>query len=136
MLPTAAGRPTETMMVEGSCEGRILVVEDEFFIGMLISEQLQELGYAVVGPALSIEEGRALANTAQIDGAILDWNLNGNNSGELADTLSRREIPLLFVTGYAALPDAHHRKNPILQKPFALCDLQLALQETLKHAEI
>jgi CheY-like chemotaxis protein len=111
--------------------GHILVVEDEHLIGLLMADQLDELGYGVVGPAFSLEEGRRLAASAPIDCALLDWNLAGSSSGEVADILTRRRIPFVFVTGYAKLPDASYRDIGVLNKPFGLSDLQRAIEKAL-----
>jgi CheY-like chemotaxis protein len=108
---------------------QVLVVEDDYLIALLIAEQLAELGCAVVGPAHSIAEGRWLAASAPIDCALLDWELAGAASNEVADILARRQIPFLFVTGHATLPDARYGAVPILCKPFGLPDLQRAMDE-------
>jgi CheY-like chemotaxis protein len=111
--------------------GHILVVEDERLIGLLMADQLDELGYSVVGPAFSMEEGRRLAASADIDCALLDWNLAGSSSGEVADILARRRIPFVFVTGYAKLSHANYSNIGVLNKPFGLSDLQRAIEKAL-----
>ena len=56
---------------------RILVVEDELMIRMLLEDMLGELGYTVAAEAGRLEEALAAAQSAEIDVAILDVNLNG-----------------------------------------------------------
>jgi len=111
---------------------QVLVVEDEFLIAGLIADQLEELGYAVVGPALSMVEARRLAQSATIDCALLDWSLAGASTGEVADILGLRHIPYVFASGYAELPDASRRKTAILKKPFSLAELQQAVETALQ----
>ena len=74
---------------------RILVVEDEAMIALLIQDLLADLGTTVVGPAARIEEALALARTAEIDLAALDLNLGGEPVYPVAEALaiSRGEIP-------------------------------------------
>ena len=114
---------------------RLLVVEDDFLIGQMIGDQLLELGHTVVGPASSVADARALAQDEILDGALLDWNLNGRSSGEVAEALTRRQIPFLFVTGYDKLPGGHYRDAAVLQKPFNLATLERALERLFNQGE-
>jgi DNA-binding response OmpR family regulator len=99
---------------------RILVVDDEPLISMLVENWLDELGCEVVGPGRSVEDGLALADGADLDGAILDVNLGGGNTCySLANALKARGVPLAFSTGDVGLDEAQGFKNPILlPKPF------------------
>ncbi len=72
---------------------RILVVDDEGMIAMLIEETVLEEGGLVVGPAGDLDEALALARDAAIDAAVLDVNLAGQSSDVVADVLAaRREV--------------------------------------------
>src|ERR1700704_2018016 len=84
---------------------RLLVVEDECLIALNMAEQLAELGHTIVGPALTIAEAKHLAAVASIDAAVVDLNLHGVFADEVADILTLRKIPFLFVTGYTEVPD-------------------------------
>jgi CheY-like chemotaxis protein len=86
---------------------------------MLISDQLTDLGYEVVGPAGAIDEAHRLTNEGSFDAALVDVNLNGVSSHDIADALSRRKIPFGFVTGYNELPRSFD-SGIILHKPFQL----------------
>ncbi len=112
---------------------RVLVVEDEVLIGMLLEDMLGDLGYKVAASASRFEEAAKLARESEIDLAILDVNLNGREVYPVADILAERGIPFLFATGYGerGLPSAHQHR-PTLQKPFQqdALDRQLA---TLFH---
>jgi CheY-like chemotaxis protein len=107
---------------------RILVVEDELMISMLVEDMLTELGHKVAGIAASVEEATRLANQGDFDGALLDVNLNGKTIDAVAETLMRRDIPFVFTTGYGqqGIPDAY-RDWPALQKPYQTQQLGQAL---------
>lgn len=98
---------------------RILVVEDELLIGMLLEDMLTDLGYEVAATASRVDDALRLANEREIDAAILDVNLNGQEIYPVADVLAGRKIPFLFATGYGerGLPAAFQQR-PTLQKPF------------------
>ncbi len=107
---------------------RVLVVEDESLIAILIADSLAELGYHVVGPAFKLSEALHLAETATLDAGLLDLQLDAVLSGEVADILSRRRIPFLFITGYQMPPRGFHEGTGFLRKPFTIDDLQRALE--------
>jgi CheY-like chemotaxis protein len=118
-------------MTNGKLDGlRVLVVEDEMMVSMLIEDMLGELGCLVVGPASRLDEAMALAREAEIDCAVLDVNLGGQPIFPLADLLRERGAPFAFATGYgdAGLRDVD-RGSPVLQKPFREGDLARVLGE-------
>lgn len=118
-------------MTNGKLDGlRVLVVEDEMMVSMLIEDMLQELGCEVVGPASRLDEALALAKEADLDCAVLDVNLGGQPIFPLADLLRERGRPFAFATGYgdAGLRDVD-RGSPVLQKPFREGDLARVLGE-------
>jgi DNA-binding response OmpR family regulator len=115
---------------------RILVVEDEMLIADMIADTLQDAGCQVIGPAMSLELGKTLANNEDLDGAFLDINLVGKASFAIADILMRRGIPVAFLTGYhqGAIPEAY-RHCARLWKPFQLHELiALAQRHFTQHA--
>jgi len=107
---------------------RVLVVEDEMMVAMLVEDMLTDLGYVVATVASRMESAIEHAERADFDLAILDLNLNGEKSYPVAEALRARNVPFLFATGYgeAALPQAF-RDVPTLQKPFVSGQLQHAL---------
>lgn len=109
---------------------RVLVVEDEMMVSMLIEDMLADMGCQVVGPASRLDEAIELAKGAQIDCAVLDVNLGGTPIFPLADILREKGCPFAFATGYgdAGLRDAD-RGTPVLQKPFREGDLARVLGE-------
>lgn len=106
-------------MVSKLSEKRILIVEDEYFIASDLKRALEAEQATVVGPAGTIDAGIALAEAEPLDAAVLDVNLEGGESYGIADRLTAREIPYLFLTGYDgwALP-AIYRGIPRVTKPF------------------
>src|SRR5437016_14192166 len=111
---------------------RILVVEDELMIRMLLEDMLGELGYAIVAEAGRLDEALEAVRSADFDLAILDVNLNGQPIAPVADALAARGTPFVFATGYGdrGLPD-EHRDRPVLENPFALDCLRHTLQTAL-----
>ena len=96
---------------------RILIVEDEFLIGAMVMEMLSAVGAVIVGPATSASAGMALARSAELDAAILDVNLRGERSDQVAAELQRRNIPYLLATGYGERESAGIGA-PVIAKPF------------------
>jgi len=109
---------------------RVLVVEDEMMVSMLIEDMLSDLGCQVVGPASRLDEALELARIGGIDCAVLDVNLGGQPIFPVADLLRERRAPFAFATGYgdAGLRDVD-RGTPVLQKPFRESDLARVLGE-------
>ena len=107
---------------------RLLVVEDEYLIRMLLEDMLADLGYEVAAAVGSIAEARQFAETGDFTAAILDVNLDGQEIFPVADILARRGKPFVFVTGYGegSLP-ANYRNRPALQKPFQADRLKTTL---------
>jgi DNA-binding response OmpR family regulator len=111
---------------------RILVLDDEPLISMLVEGWLVELGCEVVGPARSVQEGLDFAGSAPLDAAILDVNLGGQNSYSVADALRQRGIPFAFVTGDGTIDAASGFADPILlAKPFDFEGVKAVLGELL-----
>ena len=111
---------------------RILVVEDEMIVAMLIEDILMDNGATVVGPAARVNKALDLLGTEAVDAALLDVNLAGENTVPVAEELRRRGIPFAFATGYGAagLPDGF-TGQPLLQKPFQERDLQEVISRVL-----
>jgi CheY-like chemotaxis protein len=108
---------------------KVLVVEDEMLVSMLVEDMLSDLGCTVVGPAAELDEAMTLAQTAEIDLALLDVNVGGKPVFPVADALKARGVPFAFASGYgeAGLSE-DHRGAAVLQKPFREADLARALK--------
>jgi PAS domain S-box-containing protein len=97
---------------------RILLVEDEFLVRLLIERIVVALGATVVGPFGRLADGLAAARREELDCAILDLNLGGESATPLADILAARGLPFLFVTGYQRDSiDRRYANVPVMQKP-------------------
>jgi DNA-binding response OmpR family regulator len=108
---------------------RVLVVEDESLLALSLTDDLHSFGCSVLGPFGDLSEARDGARDNDFDLAILDVNLNGEMVFPLADDLSQRGIPFLFLTGYAvaALPDAL-KTAPHMPKPYDAVHLAKKMQ--------
>jgi CheY-like chemotaxis protein len=111
---------------------RLLIVEDEYLIRLLLEDMLVEFGCSIAAVASNLEEGKQAAQTTEIDLAILDVNIDGQQVFPIADILRSRGLPFIFITGYGArgLPD-NYRDTPTLQKPFQMKDLEATLTRVL-----
>lgn len=110
---------------------RILVVEDEALISVMVSDMLSELGMLVVGPAATISAAINLAETETIDAAILDVNVRGERIDPVAEILFKREVPVLFATGYGEVKLSSGRTAPVIDKPYTQEKLMRGLAATL-----
>jgi DNA-binding response OmpR family regulator len=113
---------------------RILVIEDESMVSMLIEDTLVDMGCVVVALASRFDDGLAKAQTLAFDAAILDVNLAGERSFGIAEALRIRKVPFIFATGYGmtSIPEPL-RNAPILQKPFSPAELERALLAALEN---
>ncbi|MCB8822857.1 response regulator [Microvirga rosea] len=98
---------------------RVLIVEDEAVIAMLIEDMVCDLGGQVVGTATKFEQAMSLALQANFDLAILDVNVDGVAIYPIADILGDRGTPFVFMTGYdfSVIPE-RYQHNRVLSKPF------------------
>jgi CheY-like chemotaxis protein len=96
----------------------VLVAEDEYLLARDLAEELKRWGATVVGPALTLADTKRLAQSNDVDGAILDIRLGEDVVFSVADELAGRNIPFVFVTGLtkAAVPE-RHRGVGLFEKP-------------------
>src|ERR1700721_1345999 len=115
------GGDMDFLMNQGNSAGRkrVLVVEDELMIRMLLQDMLDDLGHTLASEAGRIDEAMRLAKQAEFDVAILDVNLNGEPISPVVGVLVQRELPFVCATGYGqrGVPEPY-RRTPTLQKPF------------------
>lgn len=108
---------------------RILIVEDEPLIAMMLEDFLDALDKQVAGTADSCEAALDLVSAGGIDAAILDVNLRGGEqSWPIADALAERGVPFILATGggNGSVVEAH-RGRPVLAKPFTMSSVEKAL---------
>lgn len=132
--PRATKGTTKRMAEPRTAPARILVVEDESLIRMLLEDMLADLGHEVAATAASVEAARKLATAGGFDAAILDVNLEGQEIFPVAEILAERGLPFVFASGYGhtVLPE-QFRNRPTLQKPFQSEQLEAALNGLLGH---
>jgi CheY-like chemotaxis protein len=123
------------MNEKGAGTRRVLIVEDDVMIRMLIEDMLGDLGFTVAAEASKVHEALAAVNSTAFDVAILDVNLSGETTGPVAEALAARGTPFVFATGYGehGLPD-QFRDRPLLKKPFQIESLKRVLETALADA--
>jgi CheY-like chemotaxis protein len=104
--------------VTGLQDVRVLVVEDEYLVALALSDDLEEAGAIVVGPASSIEGALELIAQNDIEVAVLDIQLHTQIAFPVADALIDKGVPFLFTTGFdaGAIPD-RYAHVPKSEKP-------------------
>ncbi len=115
---TANGTDRQAKPLNAGTGWKVLLVEDEALVAMMIQEFLNECGHSVIGPISRASEALLAAREGDFDTAILDINLGDGMTYPVADILSARGIPFVFVTGYEAdTVDDRFSAAPVLQKP-------------------
>lgn len=112
---------------------RVLLVEDEALVAMLLETILEDMGCVPVGPASTVEDGLAMAADATpLDAALLDVNVAGRQVFPIAEALKDRGVPFVFSTGYGegGLPD-EWRGHATVQKPFTEAAIREALMKAM-----
>jgi len=106
---------------------RVMVVEDEPLVGLMMVDIVKELGFSACGPFISVAEATAAARGGNCEAAVLDVNLNGELVYPVADMLAESGVPFIFVTGYSPeLVEKRFAEVPVVQKPVNVADLQRA----------
>lgn len=110
---------------------RVLLVEDEPLIAMMLEDFLEMLDRQCAGTADCVAAALPLVEAGGFDCAILDVNLRGGEkSWPIANALASRNIPFVFATGGAddMIAD-EYRGRPVLQKPFTMDGVEQALSQ-------
>jgi len=111
-----------------------LIVEDETLIAMLIEEAITEMGLSLLGPVSRVSRALDLLKTNTPACAVLDINVAGEPVHPVAQLLAERHIPFLFVSGYGeAGLGADLPKRRVIEKPFAIQQLQVAIRKLLEE---
>ena len=108
---------------------RILIVEDELVIALMMEEIVREMGCAVSGIAGTLGMARLQLAKRDLDAVLLDVNLDGEYNPETADLLLEMGVPFAFVTGYDYVVDPRHDNVPLLQKPFSSIQLRVLVEQ-------
>ena len=110
---------------------RVLIVEDELFIALLIEETVRLRGCRISAIADNISKANLELCKRNFDVVLLDLNIGGNYSIEWADRVIKAKVPLAFITGYDYLVEPRHAHVPVLQKPFRPAQLNALLVQLL-----
>lgn len=120
-------------MTSSTTSLKVLVIEDEAMVAMLLEDMLLDLGHQVAATAGRMDHAMKLATDLPVDLAILDVNLNGEQTYPLAAILAARLIPFVFATGYGAAGlKEEWRGVPALQKPFQASELAEAISQVTR----
>jgi CheY-like chemotaxis protein len=117
----------------GFARRRVVIVEDEGAVALMLEDLLEDLGFVVAGSFARLAAAFAAIDSVPFDFAVLDINVAGETSFELARVLGERGIPFVFSTGYGTTglpPDLQDRH--VLTKPFSAADLKEAVQSALQ----
>jgi PAS domain S-box-containing protein len=112
---------------------RVLLVEDEPLVSMMLADMLAAFGHKVDGPYNRFSDAILAAKSNNLQAGILDVNLGGEKTYAVADILANRKIPFAFVTGYG--PDtivSQFSHAPVLQKPIEAAKLHALLQQIVR----
>ena len=131
-----SGADPDTGLRAGAGSRKILIVEDEMFIGLELAMIMEDAGFVPVGPATDLEAGLALLASESPDAAVLDVNIGTNTTSlPIAEALTARRIPFVYLTGYDAgfvretMPPA-----PLLSKPVNPEAIVASVREALATA--
>jgi DNA-binding response OmpR family regulator len=115
---------------------RVLIVEDEALVALLIEEALSEFGCVAVGPCSTLAEALGAAATETFDLALLDINLFGEKVYPVAYALAERQIPFLLMSGYGAagIPPDRRDDWKLCAKPFKVNELAAMLSALMVDA--
>jgi CheY-like chemotaxis protein len=109
---------------------RIMIVEDEALVAMMVEDLLGDLGCQVAGSFGAVGEALTWLGASQgsLDGAVLDVNIGGEMVFPVADALRLRGVPFVFATGYGDLPRRGFEDIRVLSKPINIGQLRLAVE--------
>jgi DNA-binding response OmpR family regulator len=114
---------------------RVLLVEDEALVALMVEDMLEELGLKVVASAAHVKRACELATATSFDLALLDVNLAGERVFPVARIVRERRIPILFSTGYGTPSlDEEFRDAPTIGKPFSADQLNEKLRAILSRS--
>ena len=108
---------------------RILLVEDDVLIGMMLVDMFDALDLPEPAQATSNEEALAFIDTEPFAGALVDINLGDEKGWPVADALAERGIPFAFTSGGGDVIPAAHAHRKLINKPFRISDIEAALDE-------
>ena len=116
---------------------RILIVDDEPMIAMMLADWVSELGHEALGPSHNTGAALALIARSPPDAAIVDVSLGEGSGYPVAECLAERNIPFVFATGHARQSLApRFVSTPVLVKPFDFADVNAAIATMIARARV
>lgn len=112
-----------------SDDRRILLVEDDVLIGMMLVDMFEALGLSEPAQATTNEEALAILAAEPVAGALIDINLGDEKGWPIADALAERGIPFAFTSGGGDVIPAAHAERRLVSKPFRISEIETALDE-------
>ncbi len=110
---------------------RILIVEDEGLIGLMLEEMVASLGHLVAANCFRLRDGVEKAQTLDFELAIVDIKLSDGTSAPILDILDRRNIPSIISSGYGDLGEVEIGNRPRLAKPYLAAELAKAIDQAI-----
>ena len=110
-------------------ERRILIVEDDVLIGMMLVDIFDALGLPEPAQAASKDDALAVIGSEPIMGALIDINLGEEKGWPVADALAAKGIPFAFTSGGGDVIPAAHAGRRLIAKPFRIGDIEAAIRE-------
>ncbi len=113
---------------------KILLIEDEPMIALLLEDFIDMLGHETAGPAETVDAALAAVEKGGFDAAIMDINLNGQKAWDVAEAMRARDILFAISSGAAEsdIPEAY-ADVPLLKKPYMLADVEILLEQVFKR---
>jgi DNA-binding response OmpR family regulator len=111
---------------------RILVVEDEAMLAMMLDDTLSDAGGVVIGPAGTVKAALDLLGEEVVDCALLDVKLHDGNSVPVAEALAALGIPYVVTSGYDHIPEEYNNGARILRKVFMPEEVIEAIADVLR----
>ena len=111
-----------------AADRRILLVEDDVLIGMMLVDMLDALGFAEPAQATSVADALAILGTQPFAAALIDINLGETKGWPVADALAARDIPFAFTSGGGDVIPAEHSHRQLVSKPFRLSEIETVLK--------
>ena len=111
---------------------RILIVEDEPLIAMMLEDFIESLGHDVRGPCESVTQALAAVEVDGFDLAILDVNLKGESVWPVAAALRAKGIPFVLASGgHVEPPPAEFADTPMIEKPYTIDRIAPVLEQAV-----
>jgi DNA-binding response OmpR family regulator len=111
---------------------RVLIVEDEGFIGLLLEDMVTALGHAVAAICGTLKDGLEKAQALDFELAIVDIKLREETSAPILEILDRRQIPSIISSGYGDLEKSIVGSRPLLVKPYMPTNLAEAIRLAMR----